>query len=70
MIHWWHGPGVLLDYTNPQAVQWWHKQMAPILALGLDGWKVDGTDPYIMELIEPRYVCELRWCLPLSEWID
>ena len=39
----WHGEGGLLDYTNPEAVQWWHSQMDNVLSLGIDGWKVDGT---------------------------
>ncbi len=25
-----------------------------MLALGIDGWKCDGTDPYIMELVVPH----------------
>lgn len=33
-----------------QAVAWWHKQMDQMLDLGIDGWKCDGTDPYIIEL--------------------
>ncbi len=24
------------------------------LSIGLDGWKVDGTDPYVLELINPK----------------
>lgn len=24
-IPWWHGKGGLLDYTNPDAIEWWHK---------------------------------------------
>lgn len=25
LIHWWRGNAGLLDYTNPKAVDWWHK---------------------------------------------
>ena len=25
-----------------------------VIDIGIDGWKCDGTDPYILELIEPR----------------
>lgn len=68
-IKWWHGRGSLVDYTNPKALDWWHQQLdkgkyenlelifinlATVLSLGIDGWKVDGTDPYIMELVLPR----------------
>lgn len=27
LLSWWHGRGSLLDYTNPDALQWWHQQM-------------------------------------------
>eukprot|EP01147_Barroeca_monosierra_P009809 gene9809-2002_t len=52
-VKWWHGKGSMIDYTNPAALQWWHKQMDNVLDLGIDGWKCDGTDPYILEFIEP-----------------
>jgi alpha-glucosidase (family GH31 glycosyl hydrolase) len=43
-IKWWRGVGSFLDYTNPEAVEWWHSLMDNILSLGIDGWKVDGSD--------------------------
>jgi alpha-glucosidase (family GH31 glycosyl hydrolase) len=49
-VEWWAGRGALLDYTNPEAVSWWHGLMDSILALGIDGWKCDGTDPYVLLL--------------------
>ena len=27
LFKWWHGAGGLLDYTNEEAVQWWHGQI-------------------------------------------
>lgn len=27
LLDWWHGNGLLLDYFNPDAVEWFHKQM-------------------------------------------
>ena len=27
LFSWWHGKGGLLDYSNPEALQWWHQQM-------------------------------------------
>lgn len=48
-LKWWHGSGGLLDYSNPEAVSWWHSKMNQVLDVGVDGFKCDGTDPYILE---------------------
>lgn len=53
-LKWWHGRGGLVDYTNPEAVKWWHKQMDNVLDLGVDGFKCDGTDPYLALYLLPR----------------
>ena len=50
-VEWWGGKGAFLDYTNPEAVEWWHSQMDNILDMGIDCWKVDGTDPMVMLLL-------------------
>jgi alpha-glucosidase (family GH31 glycosyl hydrolase) len=50
-IKWWHGHGSFLDYSNPDAVDWWHKQLDIPLNDGIDGFKTDGTDPFVVELI-------------------
>jgi alpha-glucosidase (family GH31 glycosyl hydrolase) len=42
-IRWWKGAGGMIDFTNPEAVAWWHRLMDRALALGVDGWKVDGA---------------------------
>lgn len=44
-IKWWKGNGAFIDFTNPDAVEWWHGLMDRALDLGVDGWKCDGTDP-------------------------
>jgi alpha-glucosidase (family GH31 glycosyl hydrolase) len=44
----------LLDYFNPSALAWWHSQLDLLLVHGADGWKIDGSDPYVLELIAPR----------------
>jgi len=46
-VKWWGGNGALLDYTNPEAVRWHREQMDIIMDMGADGWKLDGTDPFI-----------------------
>jgi len=40
---WWKGEGGFIDYTNPEALEWWHGLMDRALLMGIDGWKVDGT---------------------------
>ena len=47
-VNWWLGTGAYIDYTNPEAVEWWHRQMDIVLDMGADGWKVDGAEPYIV----------------------
>lgn len=48
-LKWWKGSGSLIDYTNPDAMVWWHDHMSKVLDAGLDGFKTDATDPYILE---------------------
>jgi alpha-glucosidase (family GH31 glycosyl hydrolase) len=44
VINWWKGDGSLIDWFNPDAVTWWKGLMDNMLAMGIDGWKCDGTD--------------------------
>ena len=58
-LKWWHGTGGLLDYTDAGTRGWWEAQMAAHVlgdggVSGIDGWKCDGTDPYVIELLTPR----------------
>jgi alpha-glucosidase (family GH31 glycosyl hydrolase) len=43
-IGWWKGRGAFVDYTNPDALAWWHGMQRQVLDWGIDGWKLDGTD--------------------------
>ena len=43
---WWKGKGGFIDYTNPDAMKWWHSLQRQVLTLGIDGWKLDGTATY------------------------
>jgi len=53
LVSWWHGKGAFLDYGNAEALRWWEAAMAGVLAAGIDGWKVDGIDPFIAEVLGP-----------------
>lgn len=44
VIDWWKGDGSLIDYWNPDAMDWWHGLMDNVLDMGIDGWKCDGLD--------------------------
>ena len=55
VMKWWHGSGSLLDYTNPAARSWWEPQLDIVLkGSHIDGFKCDGAEPYMIELVEPQ----------------
>lgn len=39
---WWKGKGIHIDFTNPEAVKWFHGQLDKILDMNIDGFKIDG----------------------------
>ncbi|HEY9172412.1 MAG TPA: TIM-barrel domain-containing protein [Verrucomicrobiae bacterium] len=41
---WWKGKGGFIDYSNPDAMRWWHGLQRQVLDWGVDGWKLDGCD--------------------------
>ncbi|MFQ5824520.1 MAG: TIM-barrel domain-containing protein [bacterium] len=43
-----NGKGGMIDFTNPDAVKWWQNQIAKVVDLGIDGFKMDDCDPYIL----------------------
>ena len=44
---WWKGRGAGVDFFNPAAVTWWHRQQDALYAAGIAGWKLDFGDSYI-----------------------
>ncbi len=44
---WWKGFGSAVDFFNPSAAAWWHRQQDPVLEAGIDGWKLDFAENYI-----------------------
>jgi alpha-glucosidase (family GH31 glycosyl hydrolase) len=44
---WWKGHGSGIDFFDPEAVGWWHRQQDPLYALGIDGWKLDFGEEYL-----------------------
>ena len=45
-LRWWKGKGGFIDYTSPEAMQWWHGLQKQVLDWGVDGWKLDGCDTF------------------------
>lgn len=42
-ISWWKGTGGFIDYSNPEALLWWHGLQKEVFDYGIDGWKLDGS---------------------------
>lgn len=41
---WWNGYSAMLDLSHPAALDWLRGELAPLTALGVDGFKLDGAD--------------------------
>ena len=65
-INWWKGKGAMIDYTNPEAVAWWHRIMDRTLSLGVDGWKIDGAAE--MLVLTKRQTA--RGTISLRDYVD
>ncbi|MEI7848622.1 MAG: TIM-barrel domain-containing protein, partial [Chloroflexota bacterium] len=40
-VRWWFGSGGMIDYTNPEAVDWWQSKLKPLFESGVDFIKND-----------------------------
>lgn len=49
---WWKGEGVHIDFTNPDAVEWWSQQLDKVFKDGIYGWKVDQGEFWFGDMVE------------------
>lgn len=46
IIQWWNGFSMVMDFTNPDAVEWFRQQLDTMIEeYGVDGFKFDAGDP-------------------------
>ena len=43
---WWKGKGLMTDFTNPKAREWWYTQLDKVFTDGVYGFKVDQGEIY------------------------
>ncbi|MCA9537816.1 MAG: glycoside hydrolase family 31 protein [Myxococcales bacterium] len=47
LFTWWKGLGSGVDFFNPRAATWWHRQQDRVLDAGIAGWKLDFGEQYL-----------------------
>lgn len=49
VFRWSHGRGSAIDVFNPRAVAWLYAQLDKAFGLGVDGWKVDNAEIFLVK---------------------
>ncbi len=49
---WWKGRGTHIDFTNPEACEWFGQRLDRMMAMGVDGWKVDQAEHYLADMVQ------------------
>jgi alpha-glucosidase (family GH31 glycosyl hydrolase) len=57
---WWKGKGIHIDFTNPDAVKWFDKQLDKILDMHIDGFKIDNGFAALNKYSVMTYAGEMR----------
>ena len=48
---WWKGKGLMTDFTNPKAREWWYTQLDKVFTDGVYGFKVDQGEIYFGDTV-------------------